>query len=115
MDDLGGCVRRVDGSHCSFSELEVAIKLRYCTLLQKQFTQALSLFLSFFLSLWVWILGELLCLCLLAKSTTRNGARAQSGMDLGVANGNVTTHPLAKVRGAGGAAEQKSGLFKTER
>jgi hypothetical protein len=111
MDDVGGCVRRGDGSHCIFSGLEVALKLSYSTLLQKQFTPALS----FFLSLWVWILGELLCLCLLAKSTTRNGARAQSGMDLGVANGNVTTHPLAKVRGAGGAAEQKSGLFKTER
>jgi len=57
MDDLGGCVRRVDGSHCIFSGLEVAIKLRYCTILQKQFTQALSLslFLSFFLSFFVGV------------------------------------------------------------
>jgi hypothetical protein len=70
-----------------------------------------SFFLSFFLPLWVWILGELLCLCLLDKSTTRNGARAQSGMDLGVANGNVTTHTLTKGGGGGGGARAEEWTF----
>lgn len=46
MDDWGGAGG--DGSHCIFSGLEVALKLRYSTLLQKQFTPALSFFLSFF-------------------------------------------------------------------